>query len=134
MKLGYALVVMVFWTGIAQAATLGEEDRMVINRINATDFEVVEGINFGAAEYWCGAATFVERRSKMSALTEIYVKRPLGPSQTASGVKAVVFTTDASGLPASKERVTLTVKEPGTMLKSVRARQYCRDAFTRSTK
>ncbi|MEM6941529.1 MAG: hypothetical protein AAF943_13025 [Pseudomonadota bacterium] len=117
-----------------EAATLGEEDRIEINRLNATDFEVIEGRNFGAAEFWCGAATFVERRNQLSELTQIYVKRPEGPSLTARGQDGVVFTTDAAGLPRVGQTYSVTVDQPGASLKSVQARRFCRDAFTRSTK
>lgn len=120
---------------IGHAATIGEEDAMVINRINATDFEVIQGTNYGAAEFWCGAATFIERRSRLSELTPIYVKRPRGASVTQAGQRGVVFSTNNAGLPADDAgRLTLTVRVPGAMLKSVQARRYCRDAFSRSTK
>ena len=118
----------------AGADTKGEEDGIVINPLNSHDFEVIEGTNFGAAEFWCGAATFVERRRGRSELTPIYLKRKRGPSVTAPGQKGVIFTTRPDGLPAPKDRLTLTVREPGAMLKSAQARRYCRDAFTRSTK
>ena len=117
------------------AATTGEEDTIEINRLNSTDFEVIQGTNFGAAEFWCGAATFIERRSRLSELTPIYVKRPRGPSLTVPGRNGVVFTTSDGGLPpADQDRVTLTVRKTGATLKSFQARRYCRDAFTRSTK
>lgn len=118
----------------ALAATVGEEDGIVINRLNQSDFEVIQGASFGAAEFWCGAASFVERRSGLSELTPIYVKRPRGPSLTVPGKQGVVFTLDHAGLPAATQRLTLTVDTPGATLKSVKARRYCRDAFTRSTK
>lgn len=120
---------------ITSAATIGEEDGIVINRISATDFEVIQGTNFGAAEFWCGAATYIERRSGLSELTPIYVKRAAGAAVTAPGQRGVVFSTSNAGLPADEPgRLTLTVRNPGAMLKSVQARRYCRDAFTRSTK
>lgn len=117
------------------SATTGEEDTIVINPINATDFEVLEDMSSDAGYYWCGAATFVERRSGRSGLTEVYIKRPRGPSVTVPGRTGVVFSTSDAGLPAaSGNRLTVTVDKPGTMLKSVQARRYCRDAFTRATK
>jgi hypothetical protein len=119
---------------LATAATTGEEDTIVINPINATDFEVIQGTNFGAAEFWCGAATYIERRTGRSELTPIYVKRPQGPSLTAPGRNGVVFSISNTGLPPAPNRLTLTVGTQGAVLKSVRARIYCRDAFSRSTK
>lgn len=108
---------------------------MTITALNATDFEVIQGTNFGAAEFWCGAATFIERRSGKSELTELYVKRPRGPSLSVPGKKSVVFSTSAAGLPpADPNSLTLTVDVAGAALKSFQGRRYCRDAFTRSTK
>lgn len=119
---------------VAQAATTAEEDAMVINRLNATDFEVVETRSMGAADFWCGAATFVERRSGLSETTPIYLKRARANSQTVQGRKGVVFTTSNAGLPPSEPRLSVSVERPGDMLKSAQARRFCRDAFTRATK
>lgn len=130
-----ALLTLAVSAPIVTASTTGEEDTIEINSINSTDFEVLQGTNFGAAEFWCGAATFIERRSGRSELTPIYVKRPRGPSVTRSGQLGVVFSTSNAGLPPDDDgRLTLTVSAQGAMLKSVQARRYCRDAFTRSTK
>ena len=134
MKTALAGMLMILAPMAAGAATNGEEDTIVINPINATDFEVIQGTNFGAAEFWCGAATYVERRTGQSELTPIYVKRPQSPSLTVAGRNGVVFSTSASGLPTPPALLTLTVRTVGATLKSVKARRYCRDAFTRSTK
>jgi hypothetical protein len=127
MKGALVFAVAFFGPSIATAATTGEEDSMVINRLNASDFEVVETRSMGAADFWCGAATFVERRSGKSELTPIYLKRARGPSATAAGRKAVVFSTSAAGLPTAQKRQTLSVNR-------AQARRFCRDAFTRATK
>ena len=129
-----AALVLCLATG-AQAATVGEEDAMTINPLGGADFEVVSGSYSGVAEYyWCGAATYVIRRTGRSPLTPVYLKRPPGPSVTVPGRKGVVFSTSDEGLPPARERLTLTMETPGAMLKAVAARSYCRDAFTRSTK
>jgi hypothetical protein len=116
------------------AGTSGEEASMVINRVNATDFEVVETRSMGAADFWCGASTFVIRRNGLSELTPIYLKRGRAASQTAKGRKGVVFSTSAKGLPPAQDRITVSVDRPGDMIKASLARRFCRDAFTRSTK
>ena len=126
--------VMIAFCGPVAARTLTEQDTIIINPINASDFEVIEGPIFGAAGYWCGAATYVERRTGRSETTRVYVKRPEGPSLTMPGRKGVVFTTDPAGLPEAAPRMTLTVKEAGATLKSAQGRLQCRDAFTRATK
>ena len=119
---------------VLQASTQSEEDRMVINTLNATDFEVVQGTNYGPAEYWCGAATYIERRAGLSETTPVYVKHPQSASLTVPGRKSVVFTTSNAGLLTPSSQVSLTVDQPGAALKSAQARRFCRDAFTRSTK
>lgn len=126
---------MVVLIGIgAQASTLAEEKRFVINRINANDFEVIKLRGMGAHEFWCAAANYIEVRTGQSERTRIYVRTPLGASVTQSGAKGVVFSTSDAGLPPESDRLNLTVSEPGVVLKSALARRYCRDAFTRSTK
>lgn len=117
----------------AGAGTVGEEDQITVNRLSATDFEVVSGSFVGGNEYfWCGAASYVERRQGKSGLTPIYLKRPIAAKP--SGRKSVVFSTSNAGLPAAQGRNTLSVKIAGAMLKANKARSFCRDAFTRSTK
>lgn len=117
------------------AATNGEEDTLVINRISATDFEVIELQQMGPAEFWCGAATYIERRRKLSETTPIYLRGARGPSRTQPGRKGVVFSTSNRGLPPpDPKQLTVTVRKVGAVLKSVQARRFCRDAFTRSTK
>ncbi|WP_156874919.1 hypothetical protein [Sulfitobacter alexandrii] len=129
------LAALTVGAGSSMASTAAEEDTIVINRLGPTEFEVVQGVNFGAAEFWCGAATYVERRTGQPQTTPIFVKSPRGPSQTVAGRDSVVFSTSAEGLPAADpNRVTLTVDRAGATLKSYQARRYCRDTFTRSTK
>ncbi|NNE53790.1 MAG: hypothetical protein HKN30_15470, partial [Sulfitobacter sp.] len=72
--------------------------------------------------------------SGRSGLTPIYVKRPRGPSVSAPGRNAVTFTINPSDLPPAQSQLSLTVDQPGATLKSNKARSFCRDAFTRSTK
>ncbi|TMM55091.1 hypothetical protein [Sulfitobacter sabulilitoris] len=116
------------------ADTRSEELSLVINPVNATDFEVVKQIGMGPHEFWCAAASFNEARANRSELLPIYIKRPLGPSQTAPGKLGVLFTLSNDGLPPEPSLRTVEVDQPGLMFKSYQARRYCRDAFTRSTK
>ena len=119
----------------APADTLGEEKRFIVNQLNQNDFEVIRLRNMAAAELWCAAASHVETRLRLTETSPIYVRRPLGPATTLQGREGVIFSLSNSGLPADDpSRLTLTVEEPGAMLKSAQGRRYCRDAFTRSTK
>lgn len=117
-----------------EAATLGEESRLVINPINSSDFEVIELRGMGPTEYWCAAASFNEVRRGRSETLPLYIKSPRGPSVTAPGRKGVVFTIDPSGLADVARLNTVSVDRAGLTFKSAVARRYCRDAFTRSTK
>ena len=135
MKTALVAGILTAFPAIASAATTGEEDTIVINPINATDFAVIEDMNSGPGYFWCGAATYIERRQGRSELTQLYIKRPRGAAVTVPGGTGVVFSTSSAGLPAAPEvRLSITVDQPGVTLKSVKARRYCRDAFTRATK
>jgi hypothetical protein len=118
----------------AYSDTIGEERGLTINTINATDFEVVETQSMGAADFWCAAASYNELRQGGSDLIPLYVRSPRGPAETAPGRNGVVFTTNSAGLPQLPPSLTLSVKQAGATLKSRKARSFCRDAFTRSTK
>ena len=116
------------------AATLGEEKRFVINPLDGAAFEVIQGQNMAAAEFWCAAASYIETRKNLSETTRIYVRSPRGPARTAAGRNGVVITTDPTGLPDVDNGLTLRVDAAGLNRTSAVARRYCRDAFTRSTK
>lgn len=119
--------------GSAQADTIGEESRMKINRISATDFEVLRGPDMGPSEFWCGAGSYVIRRQGLPSSTVVYLKRGIGPSVAGQGSKSVVFSTSATGLTPRTSSVWST-RDIGTAFKSSQALRLCRDAFTRSTK
>lgn len=117
-----------------QAGTLGDELRIVINKINDTEFEVLDWNQSSPHAFWCGAANYIEVRTGQSELTTIYLKSPPGPSLTEAGKKGVVFSTSAAGLPGDTGGLDVGVDQPGQSLKSFQARGFCRDAFNRSTK
>ena len=119
---------------MAFAGTEWEEDQLIINRINATDFEVVETQDMGPGAFWCGAASFHERRMGRSGRDMLYVKQPRGPSVTRPGSKGVVFTTDAARVSATGASGSVSVSRAGDGFRSSFARSLCRDAFTRATK
>lgn len=128
-------VVLFLAAGAALADTKGEEDAMVINPLGGADFEVVQDRSSAASVFWCGAATYVQRRQGLPGGTPIYLKRVRGPAQTVQGTQGVVFSTSDAGLPgADPDRRTLRVDRPGDRMTATQARRYCRDAFTRSTK
>lgn len=133
MKLTHLILGIGLLSTPLQADTIGEESKIVINRINATDYEVIRGQGMGPNEIWCGAASYIIRRQGQSDRTSIYLKRVLGPSVTASGQKGAVFSTSNAGLPTVSAN-RFTVQKVGTSFRASRALRECRDAFTRSTK
>lgn len=120
--------------GPCVAGTEREEDKLVINRLSDTSFEVVEAQDMSARAFWCGAASYVERRQRMPATTRLFLKVPRGASVSAPGRKAVVFTMDPRGLDVILDPLTVDVRRKGLSLLSYQARGFCRDAFTRATK
>ena len=119
----------------AQAATLGEEKRFVVNPLGGPDFEVIRLQHMGATELWCAAASYVEARRGLPETTAIYIRAPLGPARTARGRRGVVFTLSPEGLSRGPvDSLTVKVDAVGETMKSAQARRFCRDAFTRSTK
>lgn len=128
------MLAVVAMTAPALAGTEGEEDRMTINAISATSFEVIEGQDMSPRAFWCGAATYIERRQGKSSSTVIYLKSPRGASVTMPGRLGVVFTTDARAVPDVGPSLSVSVRQAGQSLQSFQARGFCRDAFTRATK
>jgi hypothetical protein len=116
------------------AGTEGEEDKLIVNRLSASDFEVVETQDMSPRAFWCGAASYIERRQNMDATTRIILKSPRGASVSAPGRKAVGFTTDPSGIQQISNPLSVDVTRRGLTLLSYQARGFCRDAFTRATK
>lgn len=130
----FAALMVYCLAGSAGAGTEGDEDRLIVNRIDRSDFEVVETRGMAARAFWCGAASFIERREGMPGTTPIYLKSPRGPSVTSPGGQGVVFTTEPAGLEPRPDMVNVDVRRPGQVLKAFQARGFCRDAFSRSTK
>jgi hypothetical protein len=120
-------------TGPAFADTIGEETRFKINRINVSDFEVIQIQGMAAAEFWCAAASHTIRRQGRPSGTPIYLKRPLGPSVTVPAARSVVFSYSPDRLSPTSLPVW-SITQIGAVSKSGKALRMCRDAFTRSTK
>ena len=59
MKTALVAGILTAFPAIASAATTGEEDTIVINPINATDFAVIEDMNSGPGYFWFVAATYI---------------------------------------------------------------------------
>lgn len=110
----------------AIAASFKAQNRLLVNSINATDFEVVESRSLGAAGSWCAAADFATRVLNLSGKTDLIVKTPRGPSGTVAGKKAVVYTVDPNQVsaPLSKS-VSVSTKVAGMTLPVGHALTFC---------
>ena len=62
----YLITAALLCSALAVADTIGEQARFIINPINATDFEVIEGHGMGAAEFWCAVASLNAHRQGRS--------------------------------------------------------------------
>lgn len=85
----HILLVLAMSPAMGLAATVGEEKRFQINALNASDFEVIQGQNMAAAEFWCAAASYIENRQGLSETTRIYVLSPRGLPRQRQVVKAL---------------------------------------------
>jgi hypothetical protein len=100
--------------------------------VDATSFEVIEGLGAGARGLWCAAASFAEREMRIDPTMPLYVKQARGPSTQHPGYKGVIFTTDINTLPEDAViqqlpfAITRTV---GTTFPSYVARSFCADRF-----
>ena len=93
-------------------------------------YEVVGRVGSGASDYWCGIGDYARVVLDLPGVQRIYVWRPVGPSVTRSGRKAVHFAlTSPPGAKAkAKNDYSLTVRRTGENLSAVMARQYCYDS------
>ena len=134
MKVRRALVAALIFMGISGNA-IGEQvssfflPNLRVNQVSATEFEVLEGPNKGARTYWCRAAFHAQfllgRKSG-----RLYISRPFGPAQTASGKRGVSFSlTETSTVSNS---VSPSIRQEGTTLLINHALQFCRDSASKS--
>lgn len=103
-------------------------NRLQVNPLSGTDFEVIEARGEGARGMWCAAADYVKARYGQGTTGRIYVRDARGPSLTRPGRKGVVFTLDPNSLtqPASQS-LSVTVRTVGVGLPTNHALQFCRD-------
>lgn len=101
---------------------------LTVNRISATEFEVIEGRGKGPRGIWCGAAFHTAMRLGQNK-GQLYIKTARGPSQTAPGHKGVVFSTTPVG--NAPQSYSVSVRDVGEHMPVVMALQFCRDHVIR---
>ena len=117
----------------AQANSFTAVNRLTVNPVSASEFEVIESNGAGARQIWCAAAEYNERVLGNQRETELIVKTKRGPSITQPGRKGVVFTNNPANVSATiTKSVSVSLNTPGMSLPSHHARTFCRDTFSRT--
>lgn len=121
------LLVVLTFPAQASAQVFQAVNRLQVVPLNAHDFEVIEARGEGARGMWCAAADYAQARFG-NHQQRIYVKSPRGPSQSVSGRKGAVFTTDARRLGVSPSTsLSVSVRHAGVGLPLNHAIQFCKD-------
>ena len=109
------------------------ENKLPVNALGATEFEVVASHGAGSKAYWCAAAEYATYKGAVAS-TRIYVVQGPSPSASVPGRTAVRFTTDpeASGVTPVNPQLVLSVDVVGDNLAVTSAKQYCYQALRRS--
>jgi len=102
------------------------KNRMIVNPISSSVFEVVETRSLGASGSWCAAADYATRVLGVTGKSELIVKTPRGQSVTDPRRKGVAFTLDPGEVsePLSKS-VSPSTKIPGQTLPVGHALAFC---------
>jgi hypothetical protein len=129
----FVICAMLASTLPASAESYRAVNRLIVNPISATEFDVIESHGAGARQIWCAAAEYNEKVLRNVRQSELIVKTARGPSVTSPGSKGVVFTNNPANVsvPVTKA-VSVSVKVAGQSLSSNHARQFCADAFIQS--
>lgn len=93
--------------------------------VSDTVWEVVARVGTSAADYWCGAGDYAQRVMGVPAASRIYIWKPVGPSVTRPGHKAVQFSLSPPPGADTSTGYSLTVKRAGDNLARHMAVQYC---------
>jgi hypothetical protein len=110
---------------IADAQTYRAVNRLTVVPLSGSSFEVIEAYGEGPSGMWCAAADYAKRR--LGTRGRIYILEGRGASQSVSGRKSVVFTTDANSLPQGPiTSISLSTSQVGVGLPINHAIQFCR--------
>lgn len=93
--------------------------------VSGSVFEVVQRGRSSASEFWCSAGDYAIRVLGTSATQRVYIWRPVGPSTTVQGRKAVQFSLSPPEGADTSTGYSLSVKRAGDNLTAAAARQYC---------
>jgi hypothetical protein len=105
------------------------QNRYEVQDLGQGVFEVVGRVGAGASDYWCGAGDYATIVLKAPSNQRVYIWRPIGPSVSRPGYKAVQFALTPPKGADTSVGLSLAVKRAGDNLSASMARQYCYDRF-----
>ena len=112
---GASLCVALMIATPALANSFKAQNRLTVNPISKSVFEVVESRSLGASGSWCAAADYATRVLGASGKADLYLKTPRGPSVTNPGRKGVAYTLDHNQVGAPLTTSTsVSTKTAGT--------------------
>ena len=104
------------------------DNRLQVNGVGPTSFEVVERRGLGARHQWCAAAQYVEDVLGIRTPVDLIIEVPRGPSQTVPGRSGVTFTIDADRVSAPlTTSSSVTNRTAGLTMRSGHAHAFCHD-------
>lgn len=104
------------------------ENGLVVVPLSATSFEVIEANGEGPRGLWCAGADYAKDRVGVAVGDRMYVKTPRGPSLSVPGRQGVVFSLDASELPAPPvQSYSISVRVQSLGLPVSHAHEFCYD-------
>ncbi|MFV0334114.1 MAG: hypothetical protein ACK5JR_08610 [Tropicimonas sp.] len=144
MKRALGLPVLALWLSVT--ATVAEADYLARNRMIAAGipakagfFEVFQRATAGPPDYFCVAGEYVRYGLRLTASTDIYVVRGMGPSVTRPGRRSVVFSyvkyDDIPDMSAAEKGYSVSISRPGYFLSAGHSAAFCdasRRRFRRS--
>jgi len=116
------------------AQSFRAENRVIVNSLGGTDFEVIEGGEFGARSIWCAASDYAQDVLGASGTQRLYVTGARAAARTLPGRKGVVFSTEApEGGGSSVLVLSSSIRTVGSNLSVDHSYQFCRDRRLRVT-
>ncbi len=109
------------------ASAFTASNRMRVNPVSASVFEVVPRGAARTTDYWCAAAEYLLYTGVSKATQRIYVVRAMGPAETANRRSAVQFSITPPAGVDTTPGYTLSVKRVGENLNAASARSHCHD-------
>ncbi|MEO9518412.1 MAG: hypothetical protein ABJG55_22165 [Paracoccaceae bacterium] len=99
--------------------------RVRVAALDATTFEVIDGVNSGPRQMWCAAALFAKRKYGVNT-GQIWLERGLGPSSAEPRRRSIVFS--LKPVPNEYKSISLSIRRPGQVVGFALASSLCRNS------